>query len=254
MTDDRMIDDEIRDAMSCCMMSECFRCPKRFDEDCENNLIAQFQEMLNRDNEQLEAAITSQYNLINFESNKQFISEIKSIANRLFNYGGKQMTDVMQDLLIDFDEMGFAPTTACPNPDKYACEWKEKLVSEINCLQEQLEAAANGQETLQKALAEKDREVAELNSDLKLLKNNHEHLKTNFDETVEKNKRLRDKAIRLTAEKDQLIKTFGECQAEAVREFAERLKQRCSANSDINYYILKKLVDNLVKEMVGDAE
>ena len=164
------------------------------------------------------------------------------------------MTDVMQDLLIDFDEMGFAPTTACPNPDKYACEWKEKLVSEINCLQEQLEAAANGQETLQKALAEKDREVAELNSDLKLLKNNHEHLKTNFDETVEKNKRLRDKAIRLTAEKDQLIKTFGECQAEAVREFAERLKQRCSANSDINYYILKKLVDNLVKEMVGDAE
>lgn len=65
------------------------------------------------------------------------------------------MTDFMQDLLIDFDEMGFAPTTACPNPDKYACEWKEKLVSEINCLQEQLEAAIAGQETLQKALAEK---------------------------------------------------------------------------------------------------
>lgn len=89
----------------------------------------------------------------------------------------------------------------------------------INRQQEQLEAAIAGQETLQKALAEKDREVE-----------------------------------RLTAEKDQLIKTFGECQAEAVREFAERLKQRCSANSDINYYILKKLVDNLVKEMAGDTE
>lgn len=131
------------------------------------------------------------------------------------------MTDVMQDLLIDFDEMGFAPTTACPNPDKYACEWKEKLIAEINCLQEQLEAAANGQETLQKALAEKGREVAELNSDLKLLKNNHEHLKTNFDETVEKNKRLRDKVVGLTAEKDRLIETFGECQAEAIKDFSK---------------------------------
>lgn len=165
------------------------------------------------------------------------------------------MTDVMQDLLIDFDEMGFAPTTACPNPDKYACEWKGKLIAEINRQQEQLEAAIAGQETLQKALAEKGREIE-----------------------------------RLTAEKDQLIKTFGECQAEAtkalvdkdkeierlknnisamavtmrncakatraeaIRAFAERLKQRCSANSDINYYILKKLVDNLVKEMVGNAE
>ena len=48
----------------------------------------------------------------------------------------------------------------------------------INRQQEQLEATIEGQETLQKALAEKDREAAELNSDLKLLKNNYEHLKT----------------------------------------------------------------------------
>lgn len=91
----------------------------------------------------------------------------------------------------------------------------------INRQQEQLEAAIAGQETLQKALAEKDREVAELNSDLKLLKNNHEHLRTNFDETVEKNKRLRDKVVGLTAEKERLIETFGECQAEAVKDFSE---------------------------------
>ena len=141
------------------------------------------------------------------------------------------MTDVMQDLLIDFDEMGFAPMTACPNPDKYACEWKEKLVSEINCLQEQLEAAIAGQETLQKALADKDREVE-----------------------------------RLTAEKEQLIKTFGECQAEAVRDFAERLKEtelyefieEYFENAELCYEVRHDLfyehIDNLVKEMVGDTE
>ena len=163
----------------------------------------------------------------------------------------------------------------------------------INRQQEQLEAAANGQETLQKALAEKDREVAELNSDLKLLKNNHEHLKTNFDETVEKNKRLRDKVIGLTAEKDQLIKTFGECQAEAtkalvdkdkeierlknnisamavtmrncakatraeaIRAFAERLKEQYEIWDDDECYfdyVTTGQIDNLVKEMVGDTE
>lgn len=38
------------------------------------------------------------------------------------------------DLLTDFDEMGFAPTTLCENPDEYAREWKEQLVAEIERL------------------------------------------------------------------------------------------------------------------------
>ena len=91
----------------------------------------------------------------------------------------------------------------------------------INRQQEQLEATIAGQDTLQKALAEKDREAAELNSNLKLLKNNYNHLKTNFDETIEKNKRLRDKVVGLTAENYQLIKTFGECQERAIKDFAK---------------------------------
>lgn len=37
----------------------------------------------------------------------------------------------IEDLLIDFDEMGFAPTTLCENTDEYACEWKKQLVAEI---------------------------------------------------------------------------------------------------------------------------
>ena len=43
------------------------------------------------------------------------------------------------DLLIDFDEMGFAPTALCPNPDEYACEWKINLVAEINRQQAEIE-------------------------------------------------------------------------------------------------------------------
>lgn len=131
------------------------------------------------------------------------------------------MTEVMQDLLIDFDEMGFAPTTLCPNPDKYACGWKEKLVAEINCLQAQLESTIAGQESLQKALAEKDRDVSVLNSDLKLLRNDYDYLKGKVDTAIKNNISLKEMVLRLTAEKNQLIKTFGECQEEAVREFSK---------------------------------
>ena len=128
----------------------------------------------------------------------------------------------------------------------------------INRQQEQLEAAIAGQETLQKALAEKDREIE-----------------------------------RITAEKNQLIKTFGECQAEAtkalvdkdkeierlknnisamavtmrncakatraeaIRAFAERLKEQYEIWDDDECYfdyVTTGQIDNLVKEMAGDAE
>ena len=38
---------------------------------------------------------------------------------------------VITDLLIDFDEMGFAPTTACPDPEAYTIEWREKLTNAL---------------------------------------------------------------------------------------------------------------------------
>ena len=42
---------------------------------------------------------------------------------------------MIEDLLIEFDEMGFAPTTLCENPEKYAVEWKKRLVAEIDKFQ-----------------------------------------------------------------------------------------------------------------------
>lgn len=41
----------------------------------------------------------------------------------------------IDELLIDFDEMGFVPTTLCKNPDEYAQDWKKKLLVEINRLE-----------------------------------------------------------------------------------------------------------------------
>lgn len=39
--------------------------------------------------------------------------------------------DMITELLIDFDEMGFAPTTLCPDPEAYAIEWRKKLTEEL---------------------------------------------------------------------------------------------------------------------------
>ena len=41
----------------------------------------------------------------------------------------------LTDLLIEFDEMGFCPTTVCPHPEQYAIEWKEQIAKEIQKLQ-----------------------------------------------------------------------------------------------------------------------
>lgn len=41
---------------------------------------------------------------------------------------------MIEDLLIDFDEMGFVPTTLCENPDEYAQDWRKQLLVEIKRL------------------------------------------------------------------------------------------------------------------------
>lgn len=41
------------------------------------------------------------------------------------------------DLLIEFDEMGFAPTTVCPNAEQYAIDWRDRVRKEFARLTEQ---------------------------------------------------------------------------------------------------------------------
>ena len=103
------------------------------------------------------------------------------------------------------------------------CKRRELLEDTFNLInhkQELLEAAIAGQETLQKALAEKEKEIE-----------------------------------RLTAEKEQLIKIFGECQMEAVKDFAKAVidgidEGYISHSSDIVDFT----TDCLRGKMAGDTE
>ena len=51
----------------------------------------------------------------------------------------QKQIDIITDLLTDFDEMGFAPTTLCPDPEAYAIDWKNKLTNALQGYRKQSE-------------------------------------------------------------------------------------------------------------------
>lgn len=60
----------------------------------------------------------------------------------------------------------------------------------------------------------------------------------------------------LKEEKDNLIKTYKECMTEAIKEFADRLKEGYAPSGDFGdpfvLTVTAKWIDNLVKEMIGE--
>lgn len=91
------------------------------------------------------------------------------------------------DLLIEFDEMGFCPTTVCPNPEQYATEWRERVRKEFARL-----TAENDNLTVELEVAQRDvenltRTLEEATDEIKALEAENEELKATISkmETVE---------------------------------------------------------------------
>ena len=63
---------------------------------------------------------------------------------------------------------------------------------------------------------------------------------------------LRADLKRVCAERDARICTSNFIKSEAVKEFAERLKEKAMQKFDWNEYVEVEEIDNIVKEMVGD--
>lgn len=71
-----------------------------------------------------------------------FSTPIGCLAEDLYNAGYRKQSEVLddlEDLLIDFDEMGFCPRTTVPDPEGYAVEWKRKLVNALQGYRKQSE-------------------------------------------------------------------------------------------------------------------
>lgn len=104
------------------------------------------------------------------------------------------------DLLIEFDEMGFAPTTVCENPEQYAIDWRERVRKEFTRL-----TAENDNLTVELDVAQRDvenltRTLEEATDEIKALEAENAELRATLSkmETVEKELRERlEKAVEL---------------------------------------------------------
>lgn len=72
------------------------------------------------------------------QKNRELMDTLEDINRRIENGELIEVTqnkdeqfEYITDLLIDFDEMGFAPTTLVPDPEGYAIEWRKKLTNAI---------------------------------------------------------------------------------------------------------------------------
>lgn len=91
------------------------------------------------------------------------------------------------DLLIEFDEMGFAPTTVCENPEQYAIDWRERVRKEFTRLTDENDNLTVELEVAQRDVENLTRTLDEANDEIKALKAENEELKAAISkmETVE---------------------------------------------------------------------
>lgn len=197
-----MTDKEIIKALEHCSNSEaeaCHKCP--INEECNGDVVYVIRlalDLINRQQQDISTLKTKCYCISN---SRDIIKKRLEIVSRDLQEGSSRLTEAERekfwktsdDEIREFWLQLYNYTVPENVKQVIPANMLLKLghitkstIEFINRQQEQLEAAANGQETLQKALAEKDREIE-----------------------------------RLTIEKEQLIKTFGECQERAIKDFAK---------------------------------
>ena len=176
--------------------------------------------------------------LHDFILNNLYKGSTHLLAEKLYNAGYRKVgSDAkgnllkIQNLCIEFDEMGYEPTTLCENPEQTAKKWKSDLMYEIGLF-------------LDEAMG----------------------IKARYNELKAENERLKDENARLTGRLGQVllaIDTVKEMNAmcdideqrkQAVKEFAERLKMKAFDKDMFNdwagatYVVLVREIDELLKE------
>ena len=159
---------------------------------------------------------------------------VETIAEALYNAGYRKVgSDAkgnllkIQNLCIEFDEMGYEPTTLCENPEQTAKKWKSDLMYEIGLF-------------LDEAMG----------------------IKARYNELKAENERLKEKCEELLNEKwdaqDDLDCYCDEMPTrinQAVKEFADEIKAKLNAIfgkticSDLDTEDITDIIDELLKEI-----
>lgn len=148
-----------------------------------------------------------------------------------------EVTDCNADIL--------AVLNALPSVPAVPLEVHERMKRELN---EEKQALIAGQETLQKALAEKNAEVERFKK-----------IETTINTFWSELKKIIITKGKETPTLEELLEHMENLKSEAIKEFAERLKKlfdvlECQYfDEDITMNTIRETVDNLVKEMVGEG-
>ena len=151
----------------------------------------------------------------------------QEIAETLYNAGYRKVgSDAkgnllkIQNLCIEFDEMGYEPTTLCENPEQTAKKWKSDLMYEIGLF-------------LDEAMG----------------------IKARYNELKAENERLKEKCEELLNEKwdaqDDLDCYCDEMPTrinQAVQDFAEKIKAKSYVNNYCREVVEIDKIDELLKE------
>lgn len=191
-----------------------------------------------------EETIKDIQDIINANSGTISEQSAKSIAEALYNANYRKLEEKDEhaiwamngfvDLLDEFDEMGYAPTTLCENPEEEAKEWKNKALAKFEIMLSRTEILT--------ALYNEWRDD-EIELDWNRERN---RLWGYIEEAVNESKKYIAKNIALGAENAELSKKLrqGLLNIDTVKEMDDMRnidKQRKQAVHNFAYHILSSL-------------
>ena len=163
--------------------------------------------------------------LHDFILNNLYKGSTHLLAEKLYNAGYRKVgSDAkgnllkIQNLCIEFDEMGYEPTTLCENPEQTAKKWKSDLMYEIGLF-------------LDEAMG----------------------IKARYNELKAENERLTERIKQVLLSIDTVKEMNAMCEIDdqikrAVKEFADEIKAKSYVNDYCREVVEIDKIDELLKE------
>lgn len=151
----------------------------------------------------------------------------------------KKLTDEMEDLLAEFDEMGFTPTTLCPNAEEYAKNYKQRLLDLFHRLQDENKdlkemcSKSSYKDSWKNKFFKAQEEIERLTEE-------NGYLKQCADTFLDDCKRERNQSVKDTADK-----ILGDLR----NIFIEQSSYGCDANQHIGYYDYQVKISLVIEQI-----
>lgn len=164
----------------------------------------------------------------------------------------KEIVEALECCLED----GYEHCSKCPYYDKVQCtfELMSDALDLINRLKRESNSYRNKAKGQKGELARLNKQVADLTEKLEALGDPLQDAQYKIAEQQAEIARLNKEAIKQQLRRQMYRSTVDEIKAEAIKEFAERYEKIKTDRLICSFCCFKDGVDNLVKEMVGDAE